>query len=616
MSAKAAAKPIHVDPHEALTDKLKNISSEEHVLVSVHDLVAYEYIDHESQDWRWGLGTIAALPGPRTVQLLVWRGGADGTGAPPSANPISSDERAAALAELQALRAKRGEVELEAQDIAQKLEAQHAHYEATRRELQQQHVQAEQELDEAVKVVRNVKEKDWREIRSYVKPPLIVELITEATVFTLGENPKSWTDILRVIRTADFVKRVAEFDPETIGAPRRRRLEAHYFKNPRFTYEDAMNGSRALGALYRWVKGVMAKRTAGSGLVKTDLEQKEEKNEMDQMEKRLARHRERLRGLREQEGKLCTQLGDLALNVEEGNDGDDVDAPPVAKGEAKYLDAAVTAAQRRRQREQLHGTTNTWSLTGETLLLLRSAILVNYDRPPSTVVSLTPDQVAQLLRALRARAPRHEQEAQAAAQRKRLEDELDALRAEKAQAMKALQDLKVIQGDQELALDAKERELEELHAQGMGSSLADHFAGKPPSDSFEGGISSTRSLGEDPAATAAAADGPKLAALERQVAEAEAALADKDKELDALRAQLEAAQRDAVPVGKDRSSGGVSAAGAGSEVDLSPIYEALVERVRVLHADSDAAQESLENVRERIESNPRLKAYMAEVEAH
>lgn len=590
------------DGNAAVQTVLENISNEAHVRVQVNDLVAFEYVDPKTEGWKWRLGTVAALPGPRLARVMLWSGGDDSV-LPPTSSPISKEERAKAVQRLEELRAQKQQTTKEAVEINKDLTTKQAEYEAGRKEFTEVAAKAEETLHEARTMVQSVQEKDWREIRSYVKPPAVVQLVMEATMLTLGEKTPTWPEVLKVIRANDFVKRIAEFDPAKLNVANRRTLSKKYLKDPKFTYDNAMKGSRALGALQRWVTAQSQTASVTADLHDYDIKKKDDREAIKSMEGQLARAQKALEDFEAEENRLLECLGDKPVPV--GGEA----AAGAGDGAQQGRPAASPVV------ESIHGVNRTWHFTDEMQTILRSSILVNYDAPAAKVITLTPEQVDQLVKALKARAPRAEQDKQAEAQRKRLQDELNDARGDCADAKKKLQELLAAQNDLENDLAAKERELEALkEAAAAAQSSASGFPLSPDSSTSKP-AQSAGSIAVDPVFIQQQQD--EIDALKDRLKEAEKAAEEAQQAL--REAEAEAAAAAATPLATDKDRGDkingsapqLQPSASTVEKDWSGVLAVLEKETKALRVATGVTSDVTEDINRTIASNPRFKAVMS-----
>lgn len=587
---------------DSAQEVLSKISNAAHVRVSVNDLVAFEYVCEKTKAWSWGLGTVAAIPGPRLVQLMLWAG-SGGSEMPPEASPVSEAERAAAVRRLAELAQMRQAAEDDMEDLNKTITVQQAHYNEGRAAYEADAARAQEEAHVAKEEVKKLKEADWREIRSYVKPPDIVKLVMEAMMLALGERTLDWNYILKVIRQRTFMTRLAECDPQSLSLATRRRLRKEYLSNPRFTHQAAMEGSCALGAIQRWVAAQLATSEATVDIMDYDKARSREKKSIENMEDTLRQRRKEVEQLKDEETQLKKQLGDAPLRLEHG-------APKNGAGAKNGKNGAGEGGAKPRGRagappmqEDVHGAAHTWTFTDESKIVLHSSILVNYDEPASTMVTLTPEQVGMLKKALAARAAPFAEQQQADNKMKDMADDIENVRGVLADALQELADAKAALAAQDAELAAKDREVDDA---------------------------------KEAAAAAAKAGEPNKSGLP-PAAELAKELQDKEKEVDDLKAALaEEKEKNGKPQDKKNGNnkrGGPAAielekepmtndiAHDGSmpalfhsadDRELAKIIDRLEREIRILRNESEAANFVLDGVTDTINGRADLKRYLEE----
>ncbi|KAG5471341.1 hypothetical protein LSCM1_01422 [Leishmania martiniquensis] len=581
---------------------LANIGHVAHIRVSVNDLVAFEYVCERTQGWKWGLGTVAAIPSPRLVQLMLWTG--SGGEMPPEESPVSGASRAAAVKRLEELQRMRRKAEEEMEDLNKTLAVQHAHYSEGRAAYEADAARAEKAAAAAREEVRNMEETDWREIRSYVNPPEIVKFVMEAMLLTLGERTLDWSYVLKVIRQRSFQKRLEEFDSRSISLTTRRRVRKEYLSNPRFTHRDSMGGSRALGIVQRWVAAQLATSEATVDIMNYDQARIHERSNIEKMEDTLRKRRNEVEQYKDEETQLKRELGDSPVHINHSKSASRAARSP--KGHLADRDSsprdgksgggANRATPRGRPgapplHENIYGTANTWTFTDNSSIILHSSILVNYDDPASTVVTLTPEQVEQLKKALEARAALYEEQQRADAKIKDLEDDLEDLRGALACAWHDLADAKEALASQRVDLAAEERAMED--AEEAAAEVADASKAGLPKGS------------------------------DRQphaLSDLTAALEDQRNETPIDKNGRRRGGRPGAEPGKDPVVNGAATNGcmpslfhARDGLELAKIIDRLEKEICILRNESKEANAVLDGAHAAINGNPQLKQYLDEV---
>lgn len=594
------------DASSSNAEVLAKISSAAHVRVAVNDLVAYEYVEQKTNAWRWGLGTVAAIPGPRLVQLMLWEGA--GGALPPDAAPVSEADRAAAVRRLAELQSKRQAAEEEMEDLNKTITVEQAHYNEGRAAYEADAQRAIADAVEVQKQVKQLKESDWREIRSYVKPPDIVKLIMEATLITLGEKMYDWHYILKVIRQRDFMKRLMDFDSLSISSSARRLLRKEYLSNPRFTHEDAMEGSRALGVLERWVSSQLTTSEATVDIVDYDKARARDKKKINKMEDTLRARREEVEGYKEEESKLMAKLGDPPMQLDHAKATTPA-APKEAPSPKKTAARPKGRAGAPSLQEKVHGGANTWSFTEVSQVVLLSSILVNYDKPDATVITLTPEQLEQLKSALAARAAPLEEMLKADNKIKDLEDDLQDARGDLADALQDLADAKATQAEHNAQLAAKDREIDDAKDEATTATAAAATAAPVPDAVPAANAPSAPALAKE------------LAEKDQEVEDLKAALAEEKKKNKTPREKKNGSRGGPAEIGMEKEPVANDLARDGSaphlfhaadDRELAKIIDRLEKEIRILRNESAAANDVLEGVNGTITSNAALKKYLDE----
>ncbi|EKF38157.1 hypothetical protein MOQ_001636 [Trypanosoma cruzi marinkellei] len=428
-------------------------SDPRHVRVCVNDLVAYEYID-EYHQWQWGLATVLAPPAPRHVQLLLWRHDAASLPDPQSTGSglISTEERKRVMARLEQLPQQRARVNEEMEAIHKAIATKQAAYMVSRRRIENAATAAERALVEACTRIHEVEARDWRETRCYRNPPEIVVLVMEAVLTVIGEKCVSWAQIQSVIRSPEFVSTVEVFDPAKMSAETKEKIRSKYLSNPRFTYGDAMNGSQALGYLQQWVVAQMDAASATEELAEYDEQHLNDRSAIAHMEGQIDAFRQTLEEYADEEERLHAAL-----------EGRSMPANKKKKEEEEERDNDAQKNIGAEYKSVLRGKNAVWTLTEDTIVTLRSAILCNYDRPDSTIVRLTAEQVHELEDALKKRESGWKDDQRADAQRRTLQNALEELRGEHGRKLKRLQELESSSHATQQELEERRRELEKLN---------------------------------------------------------------------------------------------------------------------------------------------------------
>ena len=127
-----------------------------------------------------------------------------------------------------------------------------------------------QALEAANRALDSLNKPDIDEILSYVSPPSAVVLVTDAVCVLLGAAP-SWDQSKQLMQQADFLRRLREYDKDSLSAALLRKLRK-YTARPDFEPERVGVVSKAAKSLALWARGIAAyagakSRTAASRAV-------------------------------------------------------------------------------------------------------------------------------------------------------------------------------------------------------------------------------------------------------------------------------------------------------------------------------------------------------------
>ena len=109
-------------------------------------------------------------------------------------------------------------------------------------------------LNNAVKALENINKKDLNEIRSYGKPPPLVEKVLEA-VMVLRKNEPTWDEAKRQLGNPHFIKQLVTFDKDNISDKILKRI-SQYCADENFQPEIVGRVSGASKSLCLWVRAM------------------------------------------------------------------------------------------------------------------------------------------------------------------------------------------------------------------------------------------------------------------------------------------------------------------------------------------------------------------------
>ena len=103
----------------------------------------------------------------------------------------------------------------------------------------------------AVKALKSLNKNDITEIKSFAKPPALVQTTMEAVCILKGAKP-TWDDAKKLLGDANFLSSLETYDKDNIPAPAIKKL-SKYINNPDFTVEKVAKVSSAAKSLCMWV---------------------------------------------------------------------------------------------------------------------------------------------------------------------------------------------------------------------------------------------------------------------------------------------------------------------------------------------------------------------------
>ncbi|XP_053403795.1 dynein axonemal heavy chain 2-like isoform X4 [Mercenaria mercenaria] len=109
-------------------------------------------------------------------------------------------------------------------------------------------------LEEAIKALESLNKKDMTEIKSYAKPPTLVEKVMESVMILRGQEP-TWSEAKRQLGDQNFLKQLFEFDKDNITDRVLKKI-GQYVAQTDFQPEIIGRVSLAAKSLCMWVRAM------------------------------------------------------------------------------------------------------------------------------------------------------------------------------------------------------------------------------------------------------------------------------------------------------------------------------------------------------------------------
>ncbi|GLD54095.1 dynein axonemal heavy chain 2, partial [Lates japonicus] len=109
-------------------------------------------------------------------------------------------------------------------------------------------------LEEAMKALESLNKKDMTEIKSYGRPPALVETVMQAVMTLQGKEP-TWAEAKRQLGEANFIKTLVNFDKDNISDRVLKKI-GQYCRQVDFQPEIIGKVSLAAKSLCMWVRAM------------------------------------------------------------------------------------------------------------------------------------------------------------------------------------------------------------------------------------------------------------------------------------------------------------------------------------------------------------------------
>eukprot|EP00003_Mantamonas_plastica_P025987 TRINITY_DN5190_c0_g1_i1.p1 TRINITY_DN5190_c0_g1~~TRINITY_DN5190_c0_g1_i1.p1 ORF type:complete len:1587 (-),score=644.35 TRINITY_DN5190_c0_g1_i1:21-4370(-) len=174
--------------------------------------------------------------------------------------------------------------------------------------------EAQRELDEvlpsyniAAKEVNNLDKNDLREVRTFKKPPRLVQTVMEAVCILFQRKP-DWETSKKILIDTKFAYNLLNFDKENVSDTTLRRLRK-YIEDPEFMPRNVAASSEAARTLCVWVRAI-------DQYAQVSKKVEPKKRKRAEAEVHLKASQEKLRAKQEQLEEIEQKLGDLRRSYE------------------------------------------------------------------------------------------------------------------------------------------------------------------------------------------------------------------------------------------------------------------------------------------------------------
>merc|ERR1739838_834425 len=97
--------------------------------------------------------------------------------------------------------------------------------------------------------------KDITEIKSYGRPPALVEMVMQAVMILRGQEP-TWAEAKRQLGDQNFIKQLVHFDKDNMSDRVLKKIGQQYVANPEFQPDTVGRVSYAAQSLCMWVRAM------------------------------------------------------------------------------------------------------------------------------------------------------------------------------------------------------------------------------------------------------------------------------------------------------------------------------------------------------------------------
>nr|XP_039250408.1 dynein heavy chain 2, axonemal-like [Styela clava] len=110
-------------------------------------------------------------------------------------------------------------------------------------------------LEEAMKALEALNKKDITEIKSYGRPPALVEMVLQAVMILRGSEP-TWAESKRQLGDQNFIKQLVNFDKDNMSDRVLKKIGQQYVAHSEFHPDNVGRVSTAAKSLCMWVRAM------------------------------------------------------------------------------------------------------------------------------------------------------------------------------------------------------------------------------------------------------------------------------------------------------------------------------------------------------------------------
>ena len=113
-------------------------------------------------------------------------------------------------------------------------------------------------LEAAKNSVSNIGKDELNDIKSLLKPPVLIRLTMEGVTYLLTGKKNEWKDVLSIMKRPDFIKKILELDVDNVKDNIKKKVTQEYLKNPEWDIKKITKAFKAAGALAEWLESQLS----------------------------------------------------------------------------------------------------------------------------------------------------------------------------------------------------------------------------------------------------------------------------------------------------------------------------------------------------------------------